>query len=79
MTSNAKKTFRKTTLKRPSKRYGTYPGFKTKKFTKIMVAIDTSGSVDNESLCEFFSEMSHIYKAGAEIHVVECDTRIGKK
>jgi predicted metal-dependent peptidase len=75
--ANGEKTYLVPTLKRRSKRYGTFPGHKIKKESRIMVAIDTSGSVDNASLAEFFSEIHHIYKADAEIRIVECDYNIG--
>ncbi|NME68046.1 vWA domain-containing protein [Flammeovirga aprica] len=78
-TSSSSKTFLKNTLKRPSKRYGTTPGIKIKRKNKLLVAIDTSGSVSNEELNIFFGEIYHIWKQGAEIHVVECDVRIHKK
>lgn len=77
-TSSSSKTFIKNTLKRPSKRYGTTPGIKIKRKNKLLIAIDTSGSVSNEELSIFFGEIYHIWKQGAEIHVVECDTKIQK-
>lgn len=64
------------TIRRPSKRFGTTPGTKIIKKQRILVAIDTSGSVDNLSLAEFFAEIRHIYKNGAHIRIVECDTQI---
>ena len=76
-TANAQTTYLKTTAKKVSRRYGTTPGLKLKRRQRLLVAIDTSGSVDTESLMTFFSEMYHIYKSGAEIRVVECDTQIG--
>ncbi|KXX70467.1 VWA-like domain-containing protein [Flammeovirga sp. SJP92] len=78
-TSSSSKTFLKNTLKRPSKRYGTTPGIKIKRKNKLLVAIDTSGSVSNEELMIFFGEIYHIWKQGAEIHIVECDVIIHKK
>lgn len=64
------------TLKRPSKRYGTVPGIKIKKLRKLLVAIDTSGSISKEELSSFFNEIYHIWRQGAEIEVVECDARV---
>lgn len=75
--SNGVKTYIRTTLKRKSKRFNTFPGSKIESKCKILIAIDTSGSVDNESLCEFFAEIRHIWKTGAEIKIVECDVNIG--
>ena len=71
-------TFVKNTLRRPSKRYGTTPGGKLRRRQKLLVAIDTSGSVSLPDFKEFFAEIHHIYKRGAEITVVECDTEIHK-
>lgn len=77
-TSSSIKTYIKGTIRRPSKRYGTTPGIKLKRKQKLLVAIDTSGSVDNESLASFFAEIYHIWKTGAEVRIVECDVTIGK-
>jgi predicted metal-dependent peptidase len=74
--NSSAKTFIRNTLKRPSKRYGTTPGIKIKHRNKILVAVDTSGSLMEEDLKSFFQEIYHIWKQGAEIMVVECDTII---
>lgn len=75
-TASSSRTRIKNTISRPSKRYGTTPGIKIQCKQKILVAIDTSGSVIEEEVREFFSELYHIWKQGAEIYVVECDTHI---
>ncbi|MCH2046323.1 MAG: VWA-like domain-containing protein [Saprospiraceae bacterium] len=75
-TASSSRTRLKNTIRRPSKRYGTTPGIKIKRKQKILIAIDTSGSVSNDELREFFSELYYIWKQGAEIYVVECDTHI---
>ncbi len=69
----------KNTTKRISKRFGTVPGIKIKKLKKILIAVDTSGSIRREEVQDFFSEIYHIWRQGAEIEVVECDTRIQKQ
>ena len=74
--ASSSRTRIKNTIRRPSKRYGTTPGIKIQRKQKILIAVDTSGSVDNEELKEFFGEIYHIWKQGAEIYVVECDTAI---
>lgn len=76
---SSSKTYLKNTLKRPSRRYGTNPGIKIKRKQKLLVAIDTSGSIDDSEYTDFFSELLHIYRTGAEIRVVECDARIQNK
>lgn len=72
-------SYLKNTMRRPSKRYGTTPGIQLKKRNKLLVAIDTSGSINQRDLKLFFSEIYHIYKSGAEIMVVECDAAIQNK
>ena len=66
----------KKTRKKESLRFPDASGIRHKKKTKILVAIDTSGSVSNQELLDFFSEINHIYKAGAIVDILECDTRI---
>lgn len=74
--ASSSRTYLKNTIQRASKRYGTTPGIKIKRRQKIQVNVDTSGSVSDEDLKEFFSEIYHIWKNGADIHVVECDTQV---
>ncbi len=78
-TASSSRTRLKNTIRRPSKRYGTTPGIKIQCKQKILVAIDTSGSVNEDELREFFGELYYIWKHGAEIFVVECDTHIHNK
>jgi predicted metal-dependent peptidase len=78
-TNSSSRTRIKNTLRRPSKRYGTNPGIKVKKKQKILVAIDTSGSISREELQEFFNEIYHIWRQGAQIFVVECDAAIANQ
>jgi predicted metal-dependent peptidase len=78
-TNSSSRTRIKNTLRRPSKRYGTNPGIKVKKKQKILVAIDTSGSISMDELKEFFNEIYHIWKQSAEVYIVECDTEISAK
>lgn len=64
------------TLKRPSKRYGTSPGIKVRRIKKLLVAVDTSGSIDQKEMALFFNEIFHIWRQGAEILITECDAKI---
>ena len=68
---NLKKTRRKESIRFPGS-----AGIKHKKKVSILVAIDTSGSVNKRELEDFFSEITHIYKAGARITILECDSKI---
>jgi len=54
-------------------------GVKRDKIVKIVVAIDTSGSVNNKMLQEFMNEIYAILaKRKAEITIIECDAAIQK-
>lgn len=66
----------KKTRRKESNRFEDCPGLRKRKKHKILVAIDTSGSVSDAELMDFWSEINHIYKASAEIHVLEADMRI---
>ena len=47
------------------------------KILKIVVAIDTSGSVDNKMICQIFNEIFAILaKRKHEITVIECDAKV---
>lgn len=70
------------TLQRESRRFEVpngfphNPGMKLRRFQKMAVAIDTSGSIDDNTLTTFFSEVHGIYKQGAAITIIECDADI---
>lgn len=66
----------KKTYHRESKRFPGSPGLKFKKRVNILVGVDTSGSVSQKELEEFFSEINHISKAGAKVMVAEFDARL---
>ena len=76
--ASSNSSYIKNTIRRPSRRYGTVPGIKIKRRNKLLVAIDTSGSIRQDELLEFFSEIYFIWRQGAEIQIVECDTHIHK-
>jgi len=65
------------TMKRISKRYGTRPGIRIKQYKKIAVIIDTSGSIVEATLAQFFKEIDTIYRNGADVHIIECDAAVG--
>lgn len=77
--ASARRTSVKNTLRRPSKRYGTTPGTRIQPHQHILVALDTSASVDDQQLNHFFAELHHIWRAGAELTIVECDTEIKRQ
>ncbi len=77
--ASSNRTYLKNTIRRPSKRYGTTPGIKVKRKQKVLVAIDTSGSIQMDELNEFFNEIYYIWRQGAEVLVVECDVKIHRQ
>ncbi|MBN8683074.1 MAG: hypothetical protein J0L99_10475 [Chitinophagales bacterium] len=74
--ASSNSTFLKNTIRRPSKRYGVVPGIRLNRRHEILLAIDTSGSIQQEDLSLFFSEIYHIWRQGARITIAECDTHI---
>jgi predicted metal-dependent peptidase len=72
----SQKVYTHKTRRKYNKRYEDNPGMKIKPKKHILVAVDTSGSVNKNELAEFFHEINFIYKTGAEVTVVHCDTAI---
>lgn len=74
--SNASRTSIKGTMKKFSKRFGApSPGIRIQKFQKIVVIVDTSGSmVSYQVISALFAEIHALWKAGAQVHIVEADT-----
>lgn len=66
----------RSTRRKVSKRFEEAAGIQHKKKVSILVAVDTSGSVSQKELQEFFSEIDYAYKAGARITILQCDTQI---
>ena len=68
----------KKTRKKESIRFPDASGLKHRKKSNICVIVDTSGSVSNQELCDFFSEIYHVWKAGASVTIIENDAAIGR-
>ena len=73
---NSSIVYTKKLRRKYNKRYAANPGLKIKFKNHICVGVDTSGSVNNDELKEFFSELTHMHKTGHKITVVQCDTNI---
>ncbi|MBK9338922.1 MAG: hypothetical protein IPM98_21250 [Lewinellaceae bacterium] len=73
---SAAKTRLKNTIKRPSKRYGTVPGMLIRRRRRLLVAIDTSGSIGQDDFNLFFNEVFHLWRAGATVEIIEADTQV---
>jgi len=69
-------TYLKPTIMTPSKRYGTVPGVRVRQRQRLAVAIDTSGSIGQQVLDAFFTEIHRIWRLGVEVTVIECDAAI---
>jgi predicted metal-dependent peptidase len=70
------KVFTKKIRRKENKRFDANPGLKIKMKQHMLLGIDTSGSVSDSELQEFMSEINHIYKAGVDITIIQCDTDI---
>jgi len=70
------KIFTRKLRRKENKRYSDNPGLKIKMRQNMLVGIDTSGSVCDNELKEFMNEIHHLYKAGVDITIVQCDTKI---
>lgn len=66
----------RSTRRKESKRFAGSAGIQHKKKVSILVAVDTSASVSSKELQDFFSEIEYIYKAGARVTLIQCDTKI---
>lgn len=66
----------RTSRKKLNKRFPDFPAMKFKPKKHILVAIDTSGSVSDTEVKEFLNEIYHLHRAGTELTVAQCDTKI---
>lgn len=74
--ANAFDSLPKSTRRKESTRFVGALGHKLAKKHTILVGVDTSGSIGKKELDEFFSEIYHVWKAGANVDIVEFDTII---
>ena len=70
------KVFTKKIRRKENRRFSDNPGLKIKMKQHMLLAIDTSASVNDDELLEFMNEIYHIYKAGVDITIIQCDTQI---
>jgi predicted metal-dependent peptidase len=52
------------------------PGNRVKRLHSLLVAVDTSGSIDDPTLTLFFNEIDAIWRLGAAVTVVTCDAAV---
>jgi predicted metal-dependent peptidase len=70
------KVFTKKIRRKENRKFPESPGLKLKMKQHMLLGIDTSGSVSDSELQEFMSEIHHIYKAGVDVTIIQCDTSI---
>ena len=73
---NSSVIYTKKLRRKYNKRYIENPGLKIKFKNHILVGVDTSGSVNNDELKEFFNEIHHMHKTGHKITIAQCDTSL---
>ena len=78
LVGNSNKVYQKKNRKRESTRFEEFAKTQNKYKQKILVCIDTSGSICNDDLVDFFSEVHHMYKSGVAIDILECDCAVGR-
>jgi predicted metal-dependent peptidase len=74
--SSGVKIYTKKTRRKLNKRFIENPALKIKTKQSILVGIDTSGSVSEDDLIEFFNEIHHMHKTGVSITIAEGDADI---
>jgi len=73
---NSYKEYCVTTRRRESRRFDGSPGIRHEPEFSLLVGIDSSGSVSNDELKEFLSEIDIIHRTKCDIRILVCDTRI---
>ncbi|OGW81655.1 MAG: hypothetical protein A3G33_08350 [Omnitrophica bacterium RIFCSPLOWO2_12_FULL_44_17] len=63
--------------KRPNRRFEELPGEKVEQKLKLLIGLDTSGSVSDRELSLFFTEIEKIKALGMDVTVAECDAKVG--
>jgi predicted metal-dependent peptidase len=74
--ATAERTRLVNTIHRRSRRYGTVPGTRIRRLSRIVAVVDTSGSVDETDLARFSVELSHVARSESEVWVVYCDAAV---
>ncbi len=66
-------------MHRFSKRYPGNLGLKKETRQRLLIVLDTSGSISSSNLKAFFQEVHQIWRQGAELIIVECDDQVRRK
>lgn len=73
---SSSKIYTKKTRRKYNKRFPANPALKIKPKKHVLVGIDTSGSVSDKDILEFFNEINHMYKTGITITIAEGDANV---
>jgi len=74
--AKSEETILNQTVMRISKRYGTRPGNRQEELLNVAVTVDTSGSINETDLIEFFREIMAIYRNGVKVTIIEADCKV---
>jgi len=66
----------KKTRRKKSKRFKDMAGSREQYYSRILIGIDTSLSVNEAELKEFQNELYHMHRTGHDIEIILCDTEI---
>jgi predicted metal-dependent peptidase len=64
------------TMSRESRRFGTRPGTRKMDVLRVVVIVDTSGSISTSQLDIFFNEVMWIWRNGAQVTIMEADADV---
>ncbi len=70
------RTTLRATHRKESKRFEGSEGTKIKRLRRLVVAIDTSGSINKELFAQFWNEIISLHKTGTELMIIQCDAAI---
>lgn len=70
------RTTLRATHRKESKRFEGSEGTKIKRLRKLVVAIDTSGSIDIDLFIKFWNEIIALHKIGTEMMIIQCDAAV---
>jgi predicted metal-dependent peptidase len=74
--ASAETTRIRSTIQRPSRRFGTVPGTRIQRLCRLVVCIDTSGSLSAEDLGIIDAELRHLARTDAQIQLIFCDAAV---
>ena len=74
--SSAQRSQNRNSLRRPSRRFGTLPGLRRRRTTRLAVILDTSGSIQSAQRQRFFRELQTLQQYAHEILMIEADHQV---